>query len=206
MKSTATVLAVLAGAAVLAFDLVRGLLVLTRATYWSTGEQPRPVLDGLAIAGLAVSVLLLAGAVTAMIRGMRRRSPILLLILAAVTAVACAGLLVVHIAEADLTADGFRQVKYRAGVTQELTFYNTTAEPVTLCLGVRSTCNGQAGGPAVLGGAGLTLAPGEARSVEFPASGAFHLTVARPAGLTQSDTVVTVDAAPDSGGGADIPY
>jgi hypothetical protein len=118
--------------------------------------------------------------------------------------VVCAGLLIVHVAEADVTSTGFPQQKYR--VSKALTFYNATDSPVTLCLGEQSTCDITASGPNELAGTGLTLAPGEGRSVSFPTAGAFLVTVTRPTALTRSDTVVVVDEAPPSDGGADIPY
>jgi hypothetical protein len=159
--------------------------------FWTGGAQPRPLRDVLAALG-AVSMLVVAGLVItglARSRG-RRRLLVVMLALSVVTAAMCASLPFIRVAEADITATGFNSDRYEIGPGFDLTLYNATSAPVTVCVGAASICDPTATLPPELVGAGLTLAAGAGQWIAF-GFGDHPLTIVRPTGKgVRSDTVV----------------
>jgi hypothetical protein len=127
------------------------------------------------------------------------------LTLSILTAVAGFWLPYVHTNEIDVGPTGFRQPYYMVPRTDQVTIYNATSLPMTLCVGIRSHCQPSRFAPGSLNGAGLRLTPGQA--VDLVASGSDHeendvpmasadwaayaITITTPmAGMTQLDTSI----------------
>jgi hypothetical protein len=181
----------LAGIALALVDVGWFVVDLFGVGFWTGGAQPRPVRDVLAALG-AASMLVLAGLViTGLARGRERRKLlVVMLVLSVVAAAMCVSLPFIRVAEADITATGFNSDRYEIGPGFDVTLYNATTAPVTVCVGQASVCDPAATLPSELVGAGLTLPAGAGQWIAF-GFGDHPLTIVRPAGPgVRIDTVV----------------
>jgi hypothetical protein len=181
----------IAGIALALVDVGWFVVDLFGVAFWTGGEQPRPLRDVLAGLG-ALSLLVLAGLVIAGIARSRerRRLLVVMLVLSVAAAAVCVSLPFIRVAEADITATGFNNDRYEIGPGFDLTLYNATTAPVTVCVGRASVCDPTATLPSELVGAGLTLPAGASGWIEFD-YGDHWLTIVGPTGPgARIDTVV----------------
>jgi hypothetical protein len=148
--------------------------------FWTGGIEPRPIRDVLAGLG-SVSMLVLAGLVISGLARSRERRKLLvvMLVLSVVAAAMCLSLPFIRVAEADITATGFNSDFYEIGPGFDVTLYNATSAPVTVCVGQSSVCDPAATLPPDLVGQGLTLAAGASQWIAF-GPGDYPLTIAGP--------------------------
>jgi hypothetical protein len=94
--------------------------------------------------------------------------------------------------EADIVADGFGYDWYSTSVEGRFSFYNTTAAPVTICLGISGDCDAGAKGPDRLRSPGLTIPANHRLAVDTPkGKGDFRITLVG-AGFTHRDAILNV--------------
>jgi hypothetical protein len=188
-------------------NFVRLLLAKGSGTE-TVGSYHEPVSTTLTVAsgvvGIVLALLFLVG--LARVDDDRTSGRVLAggLTLAILTAVAGLWLPSVHTNEIDVAPTGFRQAYYTIPRTDDVTLYNATSLPMTLCVGTRSRCQPNAFAPGEFND-GLHLAPGQAVDVKVNTSDreendvpmatadwvAYTVTVATPAGgMTQIDTTI----------------
>jgi hypothetical protein len=174
----------------------------------TTGTYHEPLVTALTVASGVAGVLLTIGllAVATKVRdGIGSAFITGCLTLSVMTAVTGLWLPFIHANEVDIASSGFRQPYYSISRRQQVTLYNATAEPITVCVGTRSHCTTTPFAPAQLNGAGLRLAAGEAVDISLSGGNgpendvpmadgdwaAYTVTIATPApGMTQVDTAI----------------
>jgi thiamine transporter ThiT len=180
----------------LAINLLGLVVLVLHASYWTGGayhDPARTVPSAIAVAGcLAIAVLGVAGLFYKQNRG---RSAVVVAVAVAVAAANAVPYLV-HVAEAQITAQGFAQRRYTTDESYDLVLVNRTAAPVRVCAGRFGDCDGDT--PRALASGGVVIAPGRARRVDLPA-GTHRLTIADGApGVVVSDATVKVNPGPSS--------
>jgi hypothetical protein len=146
-------------------------------------------------------IVLGAAALLCVVRGFVARSGLPMYTAAALAtlgAVFALGLYAPH-DEAQLVADGFGDDWYSTSVDGRFSFYNTTAAPITICLGISGDCDAGAKGPDRLHSPGLTVPANHRLAVDTPKrAGDFRLTVVG-AGFTHRDAILHVYVPESSG-------
>ncbi|GAA3292138.1 hypothetical protein Dvina_14145 [Dactylosporangium vinaceum] len=100
--------------------------------------------------------------------------------------------------EAQIVADGFGDTWYGTDTDGRFSLYNTTGEPVTVCLGLSGDCDSGAPGPSELRSPGLTIPAGHRRTVRTPGrAGDFKLTLVGP-GISHRDAILHTEVPPSS--------
>lgn len=108
----------------------------------------------------------------------------------------------------DVTDVGFRRAGYDFD-SRDFRVYNGTGAPIRVCLGAGGRCAPDAKGAGRLRAPGLTVGPGDAARVGWPAgtTGRFTLTVADPpSAMTRPGTRLRIRTPPRSEPGYDPPY
>jgi hypothetical protein len=175
------------------------VVLLASFGYWTDGVHHEPFVN--ALTGFAVVgwiVLLVLGATALVSRRhdaySRPRGAVVLLV-CALGAAANAVPYLIHVAEAQVTAQGFAQARYDTSEDFDLTLSNRTGAAVRICLGQAGDCAPRTNTAAGLPPRGVVVRPGRTRKVEF-SRGTYRLTIVDAApGMTRTDTTVTVDPA-----------
>jgi hypothetical protein len=184
------------GALIAIINVVQFVFAAVAHELWTPGSYHNPVLATLDVIGAVFcAAFVLAAFVGLFVRGSNRLALLGIIALFGAGMAISGGLLYIHVAEADVAANGFQRPAYLS--VGNLDLYNATTGPVTVCLGSGGTCASGSTGPAALRGAGLVLAPGQLVSVWFD-PGTYPLTIASP-GFAAGDTVVTVPEQADYG-------
>ncbi|MEU7873732.1 hypothetical protein [Dactylosporangium sp. NPDC049140] len=186
------------GLAVLA---TAAILVTTAGCFcrWSwvmpADEGAGPYRTAARVHGLVVLLIVLGvAALVCVVRGYVSESGVPMYSAAALLAlggVFALGLYAPH-DEADIVADGFGYEWYSTSVDGRFSFYNTTAAPITICLGISGDCDAGAKGPDRLRSPGLTIPPNHRLAIDTPkAKGDYRLTLVG-AGFTHRDTILNL--------------